>query len=119
MEHQNESESLHQATRTTSKTHRNGIPPEDGSERAADPVMGTTETDGKKQSRTPEDGAADGAEDRSRMDRAEEMVDRIAERVAQFTSVWGRKLLKLGARAREEAEDMWAEAQNIRRGGNS
>jgi hypothetical protein len=56
-----------------------------------------------------------GAE-RSRMERAEEMVDRMAERVSEFTSVWGRKVLRLAARAREEAEDIWAEAQAIRRG---
>jgi hypothetical protein len=56
-----------------------------------------------------------GAE-RSQMERAEEMVDRIAERVSELTSVWGRKVLRLAARAREEAEDIWAEAQAIRRG---
>jgi hypothetical protein len=53
---------------------------------------------------------------RSEMERAEEMVDRFAERVSELTSVWGRKLLRLAARAREEAEDIWAEAQSIRRG---
>jgi len=52
--------------------------------------------------------------DRSGTERAEEMVDRLAERVGHWTSVVGRKLLWLGARAREEAEDIWAEAQNIR-----
>jgi len=52
--------------------------------------------------------------DRSSTERAEEMVDRFAERVGHWTSVVGRKLLWLGARAREEAEDIWAEAQNIR-----
>jgi hypothetical protein len=57
-----------------------------------------------------------GAEARSEMERAEEMVDRIAERVSHYTSVWGRKLLRFAARAREEAEDIWAEAQSIRRG---
>jgi hypothetical protein len=51
--------------------------------------------------------------DRSNTERAEEMVDRFAERVGHWTSVVGRKLLWLGARAREEAEDIWAEAQNI------
>jgi hypothetical protein len=53
----------------------------------------------------------------STMDRAEEMVDRLAQKVAHYTSAFGRALLRLGARAREEAEDIWAEAQNIRRGG--
>ena len=51
--------------------------------------------------------------------RAEEVIDRVAERVGQFTSYLGRQVLRLGARAREEAEDMWAEAQSIRRGRQS
>jgi hypothetical protein len=53
----------------------------------------------------------------AQMERAEELVDQLAERLAKFTSGFGRKILRLGARAREEAEDIWAEAQNIRRGG--
>ena len=53
------------------------------------------------------------------MRRAEEVIDRVADRVGQFTSYLGRQVLRLGARAREEAEDMWAEAQSIRRGRQS
>jgi hypothetical protein len=64
-------------------------------------------------------GTTDGANGHSSMERAEEMVDRIAERVSHLTSVCGRKLLRLAARAREEAEDIWAEAQSIRRGEQS
>jgi len=51
-----------------------------------------------------------------RVARAEQIVDRMAERVAGLTSVWGRRVLWLGTRIKEEAEDMWAEAQSIRRG---
>jgi len=51
-----------------------------------------------------------------RVDRAEQMVDRLAEGVAGFTSRWGRRVLWLGTRVKEEAEDLWAEAQSIRRG---
>jgi hypothetical protein len=51
-----------------------------------------------------------------RISRAEQMVDRLAERVAGATSRWGRRVLWLGTRIKEEAEDMWAEAQSIRRG---
>ncbi len=47
--------------------------------------------------------------------RAEEMVDRVGEQVGQWTSRLGHQLLRFGARAREEAEDMWAEAQDLRR----
>jgi hypothetical protein len=42
-------------------------------------------------------------------ERAEEMVERVSEQVAGF----GRRLV---ARAREEVEDIVAEAQTIRRG---
>jgi hypothetical protein len=48
--------------------------------------------------------------------RAEEIVDQVAERMARFTSVAGRTFLRWGARVREEAEDIWAEAQVVRRG---
>jgi hypothetical protein len=48
--------------------------------------------------------------------RAEQLVDRFAEGIAGFTSRWGRRVLWLGTRIKEEAEDMWAEAQSIRRG---
>lgn len=60
------------------------------------------------------DGQAD-----DRMARAEEIVDQLAEKVAHFTSVFGRQILWLGARLREEAEDIWEEAQSIRRGDKS
>jgi hypothetical protein len=52
----------------------------------------------------------------SRIERAEEVVDRAAAWVANLTSDWGRRALRMGARIREEAEDFWAEAQSIRRG---
>ena len=55
-------------------------------------------------------------EERSRVDRAEEVVDRLALQMATFTSFLGRKIIHIAARVREEAEDLWAEAQNIRRG---
>src|SRR5437764_11326792 len=50
------------------------------------------------------------------MQRAEEMVDRWGERVGYYATVAGHQLLRLAARAREEVEDIWAEAQSIRRG---
>src|SRR5215469_7146663 len=62
-------------------------------------------------------GAADSAEHAPRpvMERAEEMADRVGERLGHFASLIGRKIVQLVARAREEAEDIWAEAQEIRR----
>jgi pyruvate/2-oxoglutarate dehydrogenase complex dihydrolipoamide acyltransferase (E2) component len=48
-------------------------------------------------------------------ERAEELVDRMGESVGRFASFAGLRLLKVAALAREEAEDMWAEAQSLRR----
>lgn len=48
--------------------------------------------------------------------RAEELVDHAAQRVAEFTALLKQKLSIAVARAREEVEDIWAEAQSIRRG---
>jgi hypothetical protein len=50
------------------------------------------------------------------MQRAEELVDRLADRVGHYAGILGHKLAWLAARTREEAEDIWAEAQAIRRG---
>lgn len=50
----------------------------------------------------------------ARMKHAEEMVDRIGERVGYYTTQLGHGLLRLAARAREEFEDIVAEAQSIR-----
>jgi hypothetical protein len=52
----------------------------------------------------------------SAVQRAEVLADRLGARVASFTTTIGRSLFRFGARVREEAEDIWAEAQNIRRG---
>lgn len=46
--------------------------------------------------------------------RAEILVDQWGERVGKFLSGAGYQLRKTAARAREEAEDIWAEAQTIR-----
>ena len=51
---------------------------------------------------------------RQAMQRAEELVDRLGEQVGQYVSSFGHGVLKWLARTREEAEDIWAEAQAIR-----
>ncbi len=48
------------------------------------------------------------------MKRSEELVDRMVQRLSYFTSLASLQVQKAAARMREEAEDMWAEAQNIR-----
>ena len=47
-------------------------------------------------------------------ERAEVLVDQWGERVGRFLSSAGYQLRRAAARAREEAEDIWAEAQTIR-----
>ncbi|HZU69142.1 MAG TPA: hypothetical protein VFA09_17835 [Ktedonobacteraceae bacterium] len=46
--------------------------------------------------------------------RAEEVVDQLAQRIGHFTAITSLQVRRMAARAREEVEDMWAEAQNIR-----
>jgi hypothetical protein len=50
------------------------------------------------------------------VDRADQLVERAAEKVASLTLRCGRGILRLLSRVREEAEDIWAEAQSIRHG---
>jgi hypothetical protein len=49
------------------------------------------------------------------MERAEEIVDQAGERLGAFLSDFGRRAQVFAARAREEAEDIWAEAQAMHR----
>jgi len=49
-----------------------------------------------------------------KMHQAEELVDRTAVRIRWFSESVGQQVQKAVARAREEAEDIWAEAQEIR-----
>jgi hypothetical protein len=49
------------------------------------------------------------------MERAETIVDQAGERVGAMAVDLGRRLQVFLARAREEAEDIWAEAQAMRR----
>ena len=57
-----------------------------------------------------------GQSQRTSAERAEVLVDRMGEQLGHFLSMAGHRLRKATARAREEAEDIWAEAQAIRRG---
>lgn len=59
------------------------------------------------------DTAADEARQKA-MQRAEELADRLGEQVGHYVSLFGHSVLKWVARAREEAEDIWAEAQALR-----
>ena len=50
------------------------------------------------------------------VDRAEQMATKVAEKAAGAASACVRSVAWLFASAREAAEDLWAEAQSIRRG---
>ena len=60
-----------------------------------------------------------GRPSRAATERAEELVDRVGESVGHLASLAGWRLLRAAAFVREEAEDMWAEAQSIRRAQSS
>jgi hypothetical protein len=49
-------------------------------------------------------------------ERAEVLVDQLGARFGQWLTSANHQVRKMAALAREEAEDMWAEAQSIRRG---
>jgi pyruvate/2-oxoglutarate dehydrogenase complex dihydrolipoamide acyltransferase (E2) component len=57
---------------------------------------------------------------RSATERADELLTRVGWTAGIFASMAGRSIARVAAFAREEVEDMWAEAQTIRRqnGGN-
>jgi hypothetical protein len=44
-------------------------------------------------------------------ERAEEIIDRLGHRIGYFSVLAGHQVRKFAARVREEAEDIWAEAQ--------
>ena len=55
------------------------------------------------------------AQMRPATERAEETLDQVGERLGVFAAAVGHRLRKAAALAREEAEDILAEAQSIRR----
>ncbi|MDQ6831774.1 MAG: hypothetical protein M3008_00115 [Chloroflexota bacterium] len=58
--------------------------------------------------------AAAKADEQSATAHAEEVFDDAGQRVGQFALIAGQYLRQFTARAREEAEDIWVEAQNVR-----
>src|SRR4051794_15396121 len=58
--------------------------------------------------------AAQPATEKTSTERAEEMVDQIAAQIGDYAAKIGHGMLRWAARAREEAEDMLAEAETIR-----
>lgn len=60
--------------------------------------------------------ARDGEETRPTTERAEELVDHLGGRLRFLAALAALELRHAAARVREEAEDLWAEAQHLRRG---
>ncbi|HEX3157569.1 MAG TPA: hypothetical protein VHQ45_03585 [Gemmatimonadaceae bacterium] len=75
--------------------------------------VGGSAANATRRVRRTADTTADGRA-RPALDRADEVVNRMEEIVGVYATVLGRRLQRLAARAREEAEDMWAEAQHLR-----
>jgi hypothetical protein len=85
--------------------------------RLAGPADGNSASPSAANVVDPTTGApSSAADDRSGLDRAEEMVDFLAGKISSLTSNWGRKFLRLSSRTRESAEDFWAEVQDFRHG---
>lgn len=59
------------------------------------------------------------AADRTPTERAEELLAQMEQRMSPFVFIVRRRILQLAARAREEIEDMLAEAQSIRQKNSS
>jgi NH3-dependent NAD+ synthetase len=57
--------------------------------------------------------------DKAALRRAEELVDQLGERMVHYGRLLGSSLARAAARAREEVQDIWADAQHIRNRGRS
>lgn len=91
-----------------------------GAAKAAPPkptTSRTTKTDasqpGAKQSHAAQPPPTQ-APDQTTTERAEEVFDEIGQRIGVFALVARDYFVRATARAREEAEDIWAEAQHLR-----
>ena len=60
-------------------------------------------------------GTRDEGANRSATTRAEALLTQMGEQVGVLAADLGQRFRALGARAREEGEHMWAEAQSMRR----
>lgn len=106
------------ATRETSDTaKRTTTPRKSGTNTSTPPVREqprATASAPKAASTAGSAAAAGDAGEQSATARAEEAFDDAGQRVGQFALIAGQYLRQFTARAREEAEDIWVEAQNVR-----
>ncbi len=100
------------ATRAPSGTAKRTTTP-----RKSGPSASTSHTSEqpKATASAPKAATSDGGvSEQSATARAEEVFDDAGQRVGQFALIAGQYLRQFAARAREEAEDIWVEAQNVR-----
>jgi tRNA U34 5-carboxymethylaminomethyl modifying enzyme MnmG/GidA len=62
----------------------------------------------------PTNGARTDEGGKPTTERAEVLVDQLGQRISHYAALTSLQIMRATARVREEAEDMWAEAQNIR-----
>ena len=89
----------HAATSMREEADRLDQPGTSPEEKPGSPLPGRTEESGKPAK-----------------ERAEELVDQLGKRIGHYGALTSLQVLRATARVREEVEDMWAEAQNIRQG---
>jgi hypothetical protein len=75
-----------------------------------------TPANGVAANSAPTCGSVPEAAQRPALKRAEALADRLALQFGVVSTVVTESLKRFVARAREEAEDLWAEAQHIRKG---
>ncbi len=68
------------------------------------------------QAATTETPGTNGEQASPRIQKAEQIADRITGSVGWFASATGEKMRYLAARTREVVSDFWAEVQDVRRG---
>ena len=100
------------ARRETSGTAKRTTTPRKSGTSASTPPAGEQP---KATASAPKAATSDSsAGEQSATARAEEVFDDAGQRVGQFALIAGQYLRQFTARAREEAEDIWVEAQNVR-----
>src|SRR5579884_3174807 len=69
-----------------------------------------------KQAGTHQEGEQAAQPGQPAMDRADHVVDEMGQRMSLIAAIVSLQTRKITARVREDAEDMWAEIQQIRNG---
>jgi hypothetical protein len=95
----------------------NGVPGAESAETHANGKAGSAATNGEHVNGAMPDAAPEpsDANEPSTFDRVEEMMDEFGKKVGGLTSKLGQGLYLFGAHIRENLEDVWAEANELRK----